>query len=188
MIYQAGTISIQKNSNIVYGLGTRWLTYVTPGDLLTINSETIEIASVDNINKLTLTDDYTGVNADLNSYYITITDNLYRLKIAKKKLILNAYRDQVAQITAQYEQSEIDTWTYQKDQAEAFAADNTSAVPFLSAQSAAREITVAEMAGLITAKSTIYQTVVAGILGKRQKLTKEINDAANMTELNLINW
>ena len=188
MIYQAGTISIQKNSNIVYGLGTRWLTYVTPGDLLTINSETIEIASVDNINKLTLTDDYTGVNADLNSYYITITDNLYRLKIAKKKLILNAYRDQVAQITAQYEQSEIDTWTYQKDQAEAYVANSNAIVPFLTAQAAARELAIAELSALIVAKSTLYQVTVAAILGKRQKLMDAIDAAVTIEQLNLINW
>lgn len=186
--YEAGSITVLSNSTTVTGHGTRWLTYVSPGDDITINGETIEIASVDDFNQLTLAADYTGMDATLSPYIITFTANLNRLKKQKRQVIFEAYRDEVTIITANYEQSEIDTWPKQETQARAYISDNQASVPFLSNQAAARGITVAALANIIVTKADVYEADIATALGKRQKLIDEINASITTTELNAINW
>lgn len=163
--YEQGTVSIQNNSNTVTGTGTRWLTYVTAGDTITINGETIEILSVDDFNKLTLSSNYTGVIADLSPYYITFTDNLNRAKSAKRAEIMAAYR-----------------------QARAYTADNAASVPFLTAQAAARGITVSELAGIIITKANAFESAMANALGTKQKHINNIDAATTVAEVNAITW
>lgn len=186
--YAAGTISIASNTAAVTGLGTRWLTYITAGDTITINGETIEILSVDDFNKLTLNANYTGINADTINYYITITANLTRAKTDKTAEIMQAYRVAIDSITQPYEQSEIDTWWLQETQARAYTADNLASVPFLTAQATARGMTVAELTTIIITKANAYESTVATALGKRQKLITDIAAAADITAVDLINW
>lgn len=186
--YEQGTVSIQSNSNTVTGTGTRWLTYVTAGDTITINGETIEIQSVDDFNKLTLSSNYTGVNAALSPYYITFTDNLNRAKSAKRAEIMAAYRQAIGSITQPYEQTEIDSWYKQETQARAYSADNSASVPFLTAQASARGITVSELSGIIITKADAFESAMASALGTKQKHMKSIDDATTVEEVNAITW
>lgn len=185
--YETGKISITQNSNIVTGLGTRWLSYVRSGDELTVNGQTFIIESVADFNQLTLAENYLDADVIESSYYITETDNIARAREAKEVEILNAYREDISIITNQYDKSEIDTWTKQEADSRAFIADNNADVPFLNAHAIARGKTKLDLAQTIIANADTYTTHVATALGKKQKLIEEI-ETATLEQVKLIQW
>lgn len=86
--YEAGKASVAFGSNAVIGLGTRWLTYASPEDILHIGDDAAIIESVNTINNITLTETWAGVTITQGAYWIEINpSNLTRAKVKKKNEI-----------------------------------------------------------------------------------------------------
>lgn len=63
----AGTVTVSANTSVVTGVSTQFTTQVNIGDVLTINSENVVIASITNATSLTLTTAHT-TGASANTY------------------------------------------------------------------------------------------------------------------------
>jgi len=72
MIYQTGTVTVTHGSNTVTGLGTKFLTYVSKGNLFKIQDErgVYFVASVDSDTQVTLVFPYKGSTGSLLDYSI----------------------------------------------------------------------------------------------------------------------
>lgn len=66
--YSAGTISVASGSTAVVGVGTLWLTNITPGDYILIGVTFMRVASVTNDLNLVLADVYNGESLTGSTY------------------------------------------------------------------------------------------------------------------------
>lgn len=69
-VYQAGQINLTSGSDLVEGLGTRWLNYTAAGDVLHVDGNTYPIAEILANHKLRLEASYPGPTATQRRYSI----------------------------------------------------------------------------------------------------------------------
>ena len=69
-----------------------------------------------------------------------------------------------------YTAAERETWATQQREARAWLADNSAAVPMITAMAAVRGLTLAEMTGEIMENVALFEAASGYILGKQQQL------------------
>jgi len=111
-----------------------------------------------------------------------------QLRQAKQGQILQAYESECSAIKAGYPETEILSWTKQEEEARKYIADNTAAVPLITALANERGIDLAGLSALIIQKADAYALAVGTITGKRQRLEKQIEESTTPEELNTISW
>ncbi|MDD5106062.1 MAG: hypothetical protein PHC49_10645 [Desulfuromonadaceae bacterium] len=92
--------------------------------------------------------------------------------------IREVYSRQLAHIASPYYPTERETWHVQQREAETYLADNTAAVPMLTALASARGITVAALVDKIMGNVNLFRTVSGQILGQQQA---KLDSVANLT-------
>lgn len=80
-----------------------------------------------------------------------------------------------------YPRFEVETWPYQKADAEAYALDNTASTPTIDAIVAARGVAKSVIAPKILEKAGQFNATAATFAGERQRL-EDIIDAMNDTD------
>lgn len=118
----------------------------------------------------------------------TAEEQLEKVRSEKLTEINRAAEAEVQSIRRQYPQFEIDTWTEQKAEAEAYRADNSSAAPLLSGIAKERGISLDELVGKVMKKVQLYRDAVAPVTGKRQRLEDEVLAADTEDAVNNISW
>ena len=93
----------------------------------------------------------------------------------KVSAIESDFEAEVAQITAGYSQSEIDSWPEQLKEAEAWTADNSASTPLVDAAIAQNNRTKAEHIGKIMTNAGLYKVAIGGALGRKQKKIADLN-------------
>ncbi|EAI2216552.1 hypothetical protein E2J16_06880 [Campylobacter coli] len=87
--------------------------------------------------------------------------------------------------------SEVATFTTQRSEAIAYRNSgytNDNLCPMLKIIAEIRAIPLRDLVDKCLLKSSLYETAIAKILGKRQKLEDDIKKAQTLEELNLIVW
>ncbi|RKQ97166.1 hypothetical protein C7446_2586 [Kushneria sinocarnis] len=118
----------------------------------------------------------------------TAEEKLEKTKQGKLAEINRAAEAAVQSIRQQYPQFEIDTWTEQKAEAEAYQTDNSSPTPLLSGIAEGRGISLDELVQKVMAKVKLYRSAVAPVTGKRQRLEDEILAADTVEAVNAVEW
>lgn len=90
------------------------------------------------------------------------------------KTINEKYKEDLKNITEGIESQEIATWTKQEAEARAYLADNSSYTPLVDAIVEARGVTKTYLVNKIIEKADAYSVTIGAIMGKKQKLEKEI--------------
>lgn len=91
-------------------------------------------------------------------------------------------------LTAGYPEAERLTWPIQQAEALAWAADNAAATPYLDGLAAARGISAEEMRQLTLAQVQAFQAASQQLVGTRQRLRDQINQAKTVSEVDAIAW
>lgn len=87
--------------------------------------------------------------------------------------------------------SEVATFTTQRSEAIAYRNSgytNDNLCPMLKIMAEIRSMSLKDLVDKCLLKSSLYETEIAKILGKRQKLEDDIKKAQTLEELNLIVW
>ena len=87
--------------------------------------------------------------------------------------------------------SEVATFTTQRSEAIAYRNSgytNDNLCPMLKIIAEIRSMSLKDLVDKCLLKSSLYETEIAKILGKRQKLEDDIKKAQTLEELNLIVW
>jgi hypothetical protein len=105
--------------------------------------------------------------------------------------INKAYEDSINSMTSGYPQGEIDSWSEQKMEAQAWLADNTTFTPWLNAAAASRGITKADLVTKIMDNANAFAVLHGQLTGKRQKLRDDIlalGASPTQEELESVQW
>ena len=78
--YRQGTVSIDNGTSTVYGLGTRWLSYIKSGDIITINTVNLTIQTVVDNNEIIVTTPWDSASVTNINYQIDIQETLEKAK------------------------------------------------------------------------------------------------------------
>lgn len=108
-------------------------------------------------------------------------------KLAALNADAQAYIDRAAGID-RLPRFEVDTWTLQALEAKAWAADNSAATPTLDTIAAARSIPPDILKQKALAKALAYEQLTATVVGLRQAIETRIKQAADMAELEAIEF
>jgi hypothetical protein len=129
--------------------------------------------------------------AEINKvkYYLTDDDKANAIKFMKvvlRKILDEVYDSRFNQLNVAATNLETATWAQQYNEAAAYQADNSAAVPMLQYLAAARNITVAEMVQKVLAARTAYHADLATLLSKKQAIELEIKNCQTIPELNIV--
>lgn len=105
--------------------------------------------------------------------------------------INSAYEAELRALTADYPQSEIDSWPRQEQEAREKLADPEARVLWIKAASTTRRISVDNLAALIIQKADEFAPVHGAMTGKRQRLRDQINalgESPTQAQLDAIVW
>jgi hypothetical protein len=91
-------------------------------------------------------------------------------------------------ITASYPKQEVSTWPNQYAEAWALQSDPAAYTPTLAAIALESNVTVTVLAGLVLQKAAAYTQASGLIVGKRKRLTDEINACLDNAEVGAITW
>lgn len=111
--------------------------------------------------------------------------------VAKKTKIAEidaAYTAAIAVISANYPETERNSWAKQEAEARAWTANNTAVTPLLSAIATARGSTLADIAARVIANADAYAVYAGGVIGKRQAKMIAIAAATTIADLEAITW
>lgn len=108
-------------------------------------------------------------------------------KLAALNADAQAYINRAAGID-QLPRFEVDTWTLQALEAKAWAADNTASTPTLDRIAAARSIPPDILKQKALEKALAYEQLTATVVGLRQAIETKIKKAADMAELEAIEF
>lgn len=112
-------------------------------------------------------------------------------KAMKMSEIMAAYRDMVGDITGDVlDPYEMASWRKQEEQARAYLANSSAAVPMIDALRAGRAKGEdrATLAQKIVAAADAYEAVFSGVLGRKQGLIDVLAAAQTPAEVSAINW
>lgn len=103
-----------------------------------------------------------------------VTEEVDRLKVISDKEMAKAkinsdYKNAVAELVKGIPNTERETWFKQEQEARAYLADNTVAVPFLSNLATTRGVTLDYLVGKVIEKADAYAVAVGTLTGERQK-------------------
>jgi hypothetical protein len=121
-------------------------------------------------------------------YYLTDADknNATKfMKIAMRKIVDEVYDKRLKEIDAT-SQLETTSWAQQRAEAEAYAVDNSSPTPMLTALATARAITTAEMVSKVSTAIDAYNTSIVTMLANKQIIEAKIKNCANLAECNVL--
>ena len=106
------------------------------------------------------------------------------------KRINKAFEVEAKAATADYPQSEIDSWTKQEAEARAWFVDNNAPTPWIDAAVDARGVSKIYLVTKIMANADAFTVASGQLSGKRQKLRDQILALENPTseQLNAIQW
>lgn len=102
-----------------------------------------------------------------------------------------AYESEMAQLTAEYPDSEIQSWPTQEKEAREIMADPNAQTLWLKGASSTRRISVENLAALIIQKADEFAPIHGALTGKRQALRDRINalgSGATQEQLDAIVW
>lgn len=106
------------------------------------------------------------------------------LKANKLTEINNSYTTEANVVRATTPEDEVLTWDIQKLEAQAWELDNTVATPFCTTLAEAREMDREVLLNKVLEKVYGYQTLMAGLTGKRQKIEDQLDAIIDDTEEN----
>lgn len=95
---------------------------------------------------------------------------------------------QAALLVGDYPAAERETWPNQQAEADAWHADNTVVTPYLDAIAAARGVDPVMFRQAVYDNVTQFKTASATLVGKRQRLSDEIDAATTVDEAQAIQW
>ncbi|AZS78748.1 hypothetical protein ELS24_10025 [Achromobacter spanius] len=114
--------------------------------------------------------------------------SLQEAKVQKIYDIDLAFEQEAAILISGYPSSERLTWPAQQAEALAWKADPAASTPYLDSLAAARGIDAADMRKRTLDQIELFMTASGPMLGKRQRLRDEVNQAKSVEELNAITW
>ncbi len=115
---------------------------------------------------------------------VEIVIDFNTLKSNKLTEINSAYTTEAEKIRINVPEDEIKTWDIQKLEAQAWELDSTVETPFCTGLAEAREMDREVLLNKVLTKVYNYQTVMAGLTGKRQKLEDQLDAITEDTEEN----
>lgn len=118
---------------------------------------------------------------------VDATDELKAAKAKKRKEINDAADAAMAPIESLYPKTEINSWIQQLPEAEAWHKDNNATTPYLDGLLAKRPSkTKAEVVGKIRDRAADYIPVSSSVVGQRQELDDQVDDATTVAEVEAI--
>lgn len=115
-------------------------------------------------------------------------DELKRAQNAKTLEIDSAYAISIGVISANYPETERNSWAKQELEARAWTADNNAPTPLLTAISTARGTTIADICSRVITNADAYAVYAGATIGKRQAKMIAIAAATTLTDLEAITW
>lgn len=119
-------------------------------------------------------------------YYLTETDKeqaISFLKIVLIKFAHEFYDLEFDKINARTPKAERELFLTQRQEAQAWTADNTVSTPVLSALAEARGITLAQMVTKVLTKISDYETELAALVARQKTVEAEIKQCVTLKEL-----
>lgn len=116
------------------------------------------------------------------------TPTLAQVKAEQIHLINQSADAAFAVITSPYPKQEPDGWPNQYAEAWALQSDPNAYCPTLTAISIAAEINVSALATSVLQKAAVYNQAYGSIVGKRKKLTDQVNAATTPEEAKAWTW
>lgn len=113
---------------------------------------------------------------------------LAQAKFAQIEKINQAADNAFNAIKAGYPKSEVDTWAIQFDEATALAASSIAKTPTIDGIAAASGVSKSVIATSVLEKAVLFQGLAGQIIGKRKKLTAQINMATTNAAAESIAW
>ena len=113
----------------------------------------------------------------------------YAISLGKKvktQIALDKFRKDYDLFNNNKSAQEIATWPAQKEEALAYAGDNTAATPVLNILSSARGIPLAELVARVNEKTASNNVKLANLLGEQQVMVDSIKACTTLAELSLI--
>lgn len=117
-----------------------------------------------------------------------LVDNLDLARRLQTRQIEAAYVNAIGVIASQYPETERNSWAKQEQEARAWIADNTALTPLLSALTSARGDTLSVIAGKVITNADAYAVYAGAIIGKRQALLKQVDNATTKAGIESIVW
>ena len=129
-----------------------------------------------------------AVGMTLTTVRVPPTPTLAEAKAAQIANINQAADAAFNSLLASYPKQEVDTWSYQYTEAQAYQLNALAATPTLSAIALAYGTTVPLLATSVLAKAATYTGTSGQVVGKRKKLTDQINAATTNAGVGVIVW
>lgn len=110
-------------------------------------------------------------------YYLTDEDDANGaefLKTYMRMVLDDVYDKRMANLNLGVSALEYSSWSQQRAEAAAYAADSGASVPLLTALASARGITVVEMVAKVNNAINTYNEAVAALLATKQQVEQEI--------------
>lgn len=121
--------------------------------------------------------------------YVAPAPTLAQLRAAKLAELSAACSSRMGAIKAGYPQDEISTWDKQESEAREFKrTGGTAPTPLLSALSAARGVTLADLADRVIAKADAFAAISGSIIGRRQKYEDQVAAATDAAGVAAVAW
>lgn len=116
-------------------------------------------------------------------------DYLLRYKLSKAKEIEDEFSKATTALSSATPHEMI-SWRKQEEQARAYLADNTVATPMLNAIIISRGLNeaITDFSALVIGYADAYEADYGSLLGKYQKLSKNIDSATTVDEVKLVSW
>jgi hypothetical protein len=133
-------------------------------------------------------DKFGRINPDEEKILITLTTAELEMQLSSKAFLLSLeaskiFASKIKLLYSSYFQAERDTWTIQYDEAQAYTADATATVPFITTLAAARGIALDELVVAILVKAEYLRNSLATLLGEKQKFEDRIVACTTDAEL-----
>jgi len=114
--------------------------------------------------------------------------SLAQARAEKLRQINQAFRDAASELTAGYPAEETLTWGIQQSEALAWQANSSAPTPYLDGLAAERGIDVLDMRQRTLNKVLQFMSASQVLVGVRQRLEHEIEDAQTVLEIDAISW
>lgn len=118
-------------------------------------------------------------------YYLTDQDKLNTVSLYKEimRYILDeVYDKRLIELKLNVSDIEVQSWEQQRQEALAYAADNSSSTPMLSVLASSRGITLSEMVNKVISAVDKYNGDLADLLGRKQAVEGEIKQCTSLPD------
>jgi len=134
-------------------------------------------------------DELTDILKDGIEFYspaAVVPESLANLKHAKVLSIIEEANQRLKGLTAGYPDHEVQTWLFQRTEAQNYIDDNTYRSSILESLAIAFDTTESKVAYGIIEKAIAYERIVTDIIIRRKKSVKLIEEAKGRGDLSLI--